>query len=66
MVRQYKTDESLTSVYFSTCTVTEWLCVFKEEKYFDIIIESLKYCIDHKGLLMLGFVIMPTHLHLMT
>ena len=66
MPRHYKTDETLTSIYFSTCTITEWLCVFKEEKYFNIIIDSLKYCIEHKGLLLLGFVIMPNHLQLMT
>jgi putative transposase len=66
MTQRYKTDESLTSVYFSTCTITEWLCVFKEEKYFLVIIENLKYCIEHKGLLLPGYVIMPSHLHLMT
>jgi REP element-mobilizing transposase RayT len=39
--------------------------VFKEEKYFTIILDSLKYCIEHKGLLLLGFLIMPSHVHLM-
>ena len=66
MVQRYKTDESLTSVYFCTCTIVEWLCVFKEEKYFQVIIESLKYCTKNKGLILFGYVIMPNHLHLMS
>jgi len=65
MTKHYRTDESLTSIYSCTCTITEWLCVFKEEKYFTIIIDSFKYCMEHKGLLLLGFVIMPSHIHLM-
>ncbi|MFQ5707230.1 MAG: hypothetical protein ACE5HO_07250 [bacterium] len=31
-------------IYFTTHTILEWLPVFKEIKYFEIIIESLKYC----------------------
>jgi len=40
--------------------------VFKEEKYFKIIIESLNYCRKNKGLLLLGYVIMLNHIHLIT
>jgi putative transposase len=65
MTKHYSVDESLTSVYFCTCTIVEWLCVFKEEKYFTLIIESLKYCIEKKGLIVFGYVIMPSHIHLM-
>jgi len=35
------------------------------KRYFEIIIESLKYCQDNKGLLVFGYVIMLTHFHLM-
>ena len=36
------------------------------KKYFQIIIDSLKYCCEHKGLYLLGFVIMLNHIHLIT
>ena len=66
MTRHFKINESVTSVYFITCTITQWLCIFKEEKYFAVIIDSLKYCMAHKGLILAGYVIMPTHLHMMS
>lgn len=64
-MRRYKIYSD-TTFYFSTCIITQWQCVFKEEKYFQIIIDSLKYCVENKGLYLLGFVIMLNHLHLLT
>ena len=61
-MRRFKVNHNETFVYFSTSTITEWQCVFKEEKYFEIVIDSLKYCIDHKGLILVGYVIMLNHL----
>jgi putative transposase len=55
-----------TSFYYSTCVIVAWLPVFQNEIYFKIIIESLNYCRLHKGLFLLGFVIMPSHVHLIT
>lgn len=55
-----------TDFYYSTCTIAAWLPVFQDECYFNAIIESLKYCRQHKGLHLLVYVIMPTHLHLVT
>lgn len=52
-------------IYFTTHTVVEWLPVFKEVKYFDIIIRSLQYCQEHKGLSVYGYVLMLNHFHLM-
>ena len=51
-------------IYFTTHTVVEWLPIFREKRYFEIIVESLKYCQDKKGLLVFGYVIMLTHFHL--
>ena len=65
-MRRYRIDSETTSYYFSTCTIVEWLCVFKEEKYFQIIVESLNYCREKKGLFLLGLVIMLNHIHLIT
>lgn len=63
-MQKYKIDRELTSYYFCTCTVVEWLYIFKEEKYFKVIIDSLNYCRKNKGLYLYGLVIMPNHLHL--
>ena len=63
-MRKYKIDPELTSYYFCTSTIVEWQCVFKEEKYFRIIIDSLNFCREHKGLYLLGYVIMLNHIHL--
>ena len=52
-------------IYFTTHTIVEWLPLFKESKYFEIIINSLKYCQANKGLHIFGYVIMLTHFHLM-
>ncbi|HWR66630.1 MAG TPA: hypothetical protein VN364_10975, partial [Bellilinea sp.] len=50
-------------VYFVTFTVVDWLPVFVDEIPIKIVIDSLKYCIDHKNLRVNAYVIMPTHLH---
>ena len=63
MARYKIVDED--GIYFTTHTIVEWLPVFKESKYFEIIIESLKYCQANKGLHIFGYVIMLTHFHLM-
>ena len=52
-------------IYFTTHTLVEWLPVFKEDRYFQIIIQSLKHCQAQKGLRIFGYVIMPTHFHLL-
>ena len=65
-MRRFRIYSNQTSYYFSTCTVVQWQCVFKEDKYFQIIIDSLKYCMGHKGLILIGYVIMLNHLHLLT
>jgi REP element-mobilizing transposase RayT len=65
-MRRYRIYSTETSFYYSTCTIIAWLPVFQEDKYFQVIIDSLKYCQDNKGLYLLGYVIMPSHLHLIT
>lgn len=52
-------------IYLTTHTIVEWMPVFRERNYFDIIVESLKYCQKHKSLDVFGYVIMLTHFHLM-
>lgn len=40
-----------------------WHDVFTSGPFFEIIIRSLDYCIQHKGLHLHGYVIMPNHVH---
>ncbi len=51
-------------LYFITSTIIQWIPVFTDEKYFDIIIESLKFCRKEKGLKIYAFVILDNHFHL--
>ena len=66
MTKRYRVFKSETSFYYSICTITDWFLVFLEERYFELIIDSLKYCQQYKGLFLLGYVIMPIHVHLIT
>ena len=51
-------------LHYLTFTVVGWVDVFTRKKYKDIIIESLKYCMENKGLLLFSYVIMSNHMHL--
>ncbi|MEQ8360258.1 MAG: transposase [Cytophagales bacterium] len=51
-------------VYFITCTVVYWVDLFSRRNYRSIIVDSLNYCIEHKGLRVYAWVIMSNHIHL--
>lgn len=51
-------------LYYLTLTVEGWVDVFSRVEYRDIIIDSLKYCQENKGLVVYAFVIMTNHIHL--
>ncbi|MDR4504414.1 MAG: transposase [Candidatus Scalindua sp.] len=51
-------------IYFVTSTIVEWIPVFTTQKYCDIVIDSLRFCKDHKGLRLYAFVILENHFHL--
>jgi putative transposase len=50
--------------HFITCTVTNWIDIFTRRLYKDIVIDSLKFCCNHKGMKLHAFCIMTNHLHL--
>ena len=56
--------EKQDGVYFLTFTVTDWVDVFTQLHYKNIIAESLAYCRDHKGLRLYAWCLMSNHLHL--
>jgi REP element-mobilizing transposase RayT len=51
-------------VYCLTLTVEEWIDVFSRPAYKHIIIDSLNYCINNKGLEVYCWCLMSNHLHL--
>lgn len=60
---RYKITEE-DGVYFITSTIVEWLPVFTASAYFEIVIDSLKYCMMNKALKLFAYVILDNHFHL--
>ena len=52
------------ATYFLTFTIVDWIDVFTRKDYKEIIVDSLNYCIDHKGLDCFAWVLMSNHMHL--
>jgi REP element-mobilizing transposase RayT len=50
--------------YFLTMTVVDWIDLFTRLTQKQLIIDSLKYCQENKGLNIFGWCLMPSHLHL--
>lgn len=50
--------------YYLTLTVVGWVDVFTRKNHKDVIIESLRYCAENKGLNVYSYCLMPNHLHL--
>ena len=53
------------ATYFLTVTVVGWVDLFTRKECRQILIDSLRYCQEHKGLLLYAYVIMSNHVHLM-
>ena len=60
----YKLSEKY-GCYFLTFQIVGWVDIFTRKVYRDIVIESLKYCQQHKGLNLYAYVIMSNHIHLL-
>ena len=63
MPSKYRIHDSQ-EVYFITFAVVEWVDALSRPYYKDILIESLKYCQQNKGLILYAYVIMNNHVHL--
>ena len=57
MRSQYKIYDN-EGVYFITSTVIEWIPIFTCKQYFDILINSFKYCQENFGLKIYAYVIL--------
>ena len=50
--------------YFVSFATVQWVDVFTRRIYCDIIVDSLRYCIDNKSLELYAWCIMSNHVHL--
>lgn len=53
------------ATYFLTFTVVGWVDLFTRSACVQILIDSFSYCQKNKGLILYGYVIMGSHLHLL-
>ena len=51
-------------VYFLTFQIVGWVDIFTRKIYKDIVIDSLIYCQQNKGLIIYAYVIMSNHIHI--
>ncbi|NBA88296.1 transposase [Emticicia sp. CRIBPO] len=51
-------------MHFLTLTIVDWVDVFTRKKYRDILLDSLLFCQNEKGLTLTAYVIMSNHIHL--
>ena len=49
---------------FFTATIQEWKHLLKEDKYKNIITDTLKFLVTEGNVTINGFVIMPNHMHI--
>jgi REP element-mobilizing transposase RayT len=63
MSRNYKFHDQ-ERLYFVTFSVVRWIDALTRREYKDVIVDSLKYCVDNKGLELYAWVIMSNHAHL--
>ena len=51
-------------VQFFTATILEWKHLLKPDKYKQLILDSLKFLVEHGRVKVYGFVIMINHVHI--
>jgi len=52
-------------LHYVTFQVVRWIDIFTRQVYRDIVIDSLRYCQQNKGLEIYAFVVMSNHIHLL-
>jgi len=60
---KYRISES-EGIYFITFATIGWVDVFTRQRYRDIIIDSLNFCVEKKGFEIYSWVIMSNHVHM--
>jgi len=60
----YKISEQ-DELYYVTFQIVRWIDIFTRQVYRDIVIDSLRFCQQNKGLEIYAFVVMSNHVHLL-
>jgi REP element-mobilizing transposase RayT len=63
MSRNYKFHNPK-GLYFVSFAVIDWLDVFTNDKYKHLLLDSLSFCQNQKGMEIAAWVIMTNHVHL--
>lgn len=50
--------------FFVTTTFRNWLKILMNEKYYMIVVESIKFCLKKYNCDLIAYVLMPNHIHL--
>ena len=51
-------------LYYLTLQVVNWVDIFSRSIYRDIVLDSFRYAMEHKGFQLFAYVIMSNHVHL--
>jgi putative transposase len=51
--------------HFLTHTIVAWVPVFTRRPYFDLILQTLSFCRENKGLKLFAWVVLDNHMHLL-
>ena len=63
MPSKYKISDHQ-NLHFITFSVVQWVDALSRPYYKDIVIDSIQYCQQHKGLILYAYVLMNNHVHL--
>lgn len=63
MSEKYKFNDKA-GIYFVTTTAVGWVDLFTRPELKHVILDSLRYCQKSKGLVIHGWCLMPSHLHM--
>lgn len=61
----YVSNTLTKTLYYITITVVDWIDVFTRPVYNHIVVDSLRYCQENKGLNIYAWVLMSNHIHLL-
>ena len=63
-IGEYKITDPY-AMYFLTWTTVGWVDIFTRKECAQLIVDSLRYCQENKGLILFAWVLMSNHLHLL-
>ena len=63
MSEKYKMHDK-EGIYFVTLTAVDWVDLFTRRELKLTIVDSIKYCQEHKGLIVYAWCLMHSHLHM--